>query len=158
MAKRLFKKSGAEYAKQFGCDPRTIRNWKAKGYPLDDLDAMEEIVAGQHRGPDGDSTKEIDINSEPTTMEAAKLHRILWQIRKARVEVEERKRVLVLKSEVITDISRISSMLTATLLSMGPELAGQLVGKTEGEIKRAIEQRERAACQQWADEANAIYS
>jgi hypothetical protein len=50
-AKKQKKKPTADLATQYGCNARTIRNWRAEGAPLDDPQAMTVWLAGRKNIP-----------------------------------------------------------------------------------------------------------
>ena len=55
--KPQYKKTAAEYAKAYDVSLRTIKNWKAKGIPLDDPEKVYDAVWGQRSRPSTFSLK-----------------------------------------------------------------------------------------------------
>jgi len=47
--KPKYERTNAEYAKEYGCSIKSITRYKAKGFPLDDHEAMQEILASQKK-------------------------------------------------------------------------------------------------------------
>lgn len=63
----------AAIAKEWGCDPRTVRNWEAEGAPLGDKAAMREWLEGRAKGND-----ELDAPD----LKAAKLAKLLAETKR----------------------------------------------------------------------------
>lgn len=88
-----------ELATELNVSVRTIGRWRKLGYPLHDLNALREKIAGQHRGPE---------SAEPESITAAKLKKLLIDIETAQLKLNVARRQYVDREEMKALLARLS--------------------------------------------------
>lgn len=137
-----------ELGQLYGCDERTIRNWRKEGAPLGDPVAMEEWLAARHTTPAG---------SQPEGLAAAKLEKLVWEAKRVRLKYEREKRLVVPIDEVTRDHTRIANAIRARFNQLYAD-APTWAGLEAYEIEQRVKTFGQETCQQFHDESSKLYA
>lgn len=122
-------KSEKEYAKLYGCDVRSIRNYKAAGYPLDNPSKMADVLASQRSSPGG----------SPTSLAGAKLEKLILECKRLEFKLQVDRKEYVPIAEVIADGTAIGAAMASSLDKLRADLPPLLLGLDEPGMAIVIE-------------------
>jgi len=142
-----------EYAKTYKCDVRTIRRYKAAGFPLDDYEQMQEILNAQkHRPGQDESAPEGEI----TASEAKRRKMVVeWKLLAHRFDVEQKK--YTLNTKIVEDLYAVGAAVGAALDILEADLPALLLGKDEIGMADLIRRETRNIRAMLADQTNRLY-
>lgn len=129
---RKYKKQTKDYAADYGVDPRTIRNWKAADYPLDDPGKMAEVIAAQKNQPS--SAKAPELNK-------AKLEKVRLECVRLQLDIAVRKREFIPANKVREDCISVGAVFDAELSSLLNDMPGVLAGLSEANVRAKLAAR-----------------
>ena len=141
------KKTQDQYAAEYKVSPRTIRNWAARGYPLDDPAKVAEFEAAQKHSKK--LKTEIaavkvapSITSEelrnPPTLACAMVYERILRCRKLAQDVREMEAKIMHRDEVDAGTRRVKAGVKSLLLGLPAILPAQLVGLPEHGIQKQL--------------------
>jgi hypothetical protein len=111
-------KTDREYARLYGCNPKTIQRAREAGAPLDDVDAMSAWFAARKNSPAGSS----GIGGKAEALADAKLEKVLEEIKRIRIKNDiDLKRVIPIGA-VQRDMVRIGNAFRSELLRVGGDV------------------------------------
>lgn len=148
------KRTEKEYAKIYNCDVRSIRRYKKAGFPLDDFEAMQEILNAQKNRP----AQEEDLPEGELSQAEAKRRKMIveWRILAHRLEVEQGK--YTENSHVREAFFAIGAAIGAALDQLRADLPALLLGKDELGMADAIERETRKIRALLADRESHLYA
>lgn len=95
-----------ELGRRYKCDPRTIRNYRKEGAPLDDPEAMAEWLAQRHSMPSGTAEALADYDSISDLGEA-KVARLIIQCKRDAHKLAVEQRQVIPMAEAQTAIVKL---------------------------------------------------
>lgn len=121
-----------DYAARFNVDERTIRNWKKKGYNLDDPEKLEQQIGKQRHLP---------RNFEPaTSLNSARIRKTNLECEKLHFQLEVERGKYTSNDKIRDDLIKIGSATKASLLRLENELPPILEGLTAEDMQIKIKE------------------
>ena len=155
-----YSKTNKEYARLYQCEIRTISRYKAQGLPLDDFDAMQEILNSQKNRPASKIDPEQAEEEDPNKISQAEAKRrksiIEWQRMVFDFDVEKGKYVPVEK--VIEAGYVLGSATAAALDKLRADLPSLLLGLDESGMSNVIASETNKIREQLADIQGRFYA
>ena len=130
--RRIGKHSQAEIAQMAGVSLATIKNWKAEGLDINDIEAVKKRAATMTRR-----------NQENEDMGAVKLRKLKAEADLKEHELEVERGRYVSQESQRADGQKLGLVLQGMLLKMSGDLTPILAGRPAGEVKKAIDKYAR---------------
>lgn len=131
----VYVETRAALARLFGVSPKTVEGWKAAGGP-DPVDGRWPVGAWVR-------WKMADIASDTVDNATLELKRAQAELAKVKLAKERGQLVDVHRSR--TDLENLARVFVGVMERMPAELAGKLLGKSPGEVKRIVVEHCNAA-------------
>jgi DNA-binding transcriptional MerR regulator len=140
----------AELAARYGVDARSIRNYRAAGAPIDELEQMDAWVAAQRKAPPMDPSR---LNS----MADAKLAKLQKEIERLQIRIDSERKRLIPLDDVRANMVRIASAMRAELLRFAGDCPNW-EGLKASEMQVRIDSQVRSMCEQLSDQFSELYT
>jgi phage terminase Nu1 subunit (DNA packaging protein) len=125
-------KTQAEMAEMVGISLRTLKNWKADGLDITDLNAVRARAAAM-----GEKAKDSE------DLGAVKLRKLKAEADLKEHELQVERGLFVGKEEVLSEGMRMGIVIKGIFLKISSDLTPILAGRPAGEIKKALDKYAR---------------
>lgn len=140
----------AELAARYGVDERRVRDYRAAGAPLDDIEAMDKWMEERRTAPPMDPTR---LNS----LADAKLAKLQKEVERLQIRIDSERKRLIPLDDVRANMVRIASAMRAELLRFAGDCPNW-EGLKASEMQVRIDSQVRSMCEQLSDQFSELYT
>lgn len=148
--KKTNRSQDAELAARYGVDPRRVRDYRAAGAPVDDIESMDRWMENLRKAPKMDPTR---LNS----LADAKLAKLQKEVERLQIRIDSERKRLIPLDDVRSNMVRIASAMRAELLRFAGDVPNW-EGLRASEMQVRVDAQVRSMCEQLSDQFSELYT
>lgn len=139
----------AELAERYGVDERRVRDYRAAGAPIDDLEAMDRWMEERRKAPPMDPTR---LNN----LADAKLAKLQKEVERLQIRIDSERKRLIPLTDARSNMVRIASAMRAELLRFAGDVPNW-EGLRASEMQVRVDAQVRSMCEQLSNQFSELY-